>query len=599
MSMAIKKGWKELKEEIIDTRKCCLCGNCAAFCDAITITPSGPREENALCTEMATCRDGFGTCYNLCPETSKDYFNAIRLDAWVHGLPPEQAENPFEHDLEVLAARYAGPELANSSDNGTMAIGLLLAGLECGEIDGIIATHILDPPGSIICDKETLLSSGLNPFFTNAPMALVGDAINQGLENIALLGSGCEIKGLRKLQNHHQFDYEVHELVSLVIGTFCYFKPKPDRFQKYLGEKNISLDAIHGLKFDASGFQLVINTENGSKSFPMNELYDNTPRGSCFSCSDMTAQLADISIGNLDALEGWDILIIRTSRGKDAVARALDKGYIETRAINGIQDQLVKSLTRNSMHFSDVLAVETLGTDLKKFTLRAPVVARAYEPGQFIMLWIPDVDFLPMGISKVDGDVIEITVEKIGEGTATLFEMKEGNRMGIRGPFGRGWDLNQSGNYLLVGGGVGTSALLTARDHLLEKNTNIQLLSGSKSSESQACGETGDDICLVTEDGSLGEKGMVTKMLEPMIEKHAITHVLTCGPEPMMKAVLDACTRKAIKLQASLERKMKCCVGLCGTCCIGPENDIPVCKRGPVFTQEELGQIHGFGNYKK
>jgi TPP-dependent indolepyruvate ferredoxin oxidoreductase alpha subunit len=69
MITKIQKGWKELKAEIVDTDKCCLCGACVNFCDNLAMTPAGPVEQGMLCEEQSTCREGFGTCYNLCPYT--------------------------------------------------------------------------------------------------------------------------------------------------------------------------------------------------------------------------------------------------------------------------------------------------------------------------------------------------------------------------------------------------------------------------------------------------------------------------------------------------------------------------------------------------
>jgi len=101
------------------------------------------------------------------------------------------------------------------------------------------------------------------------------------------------------------------------------------------------------------------------------------------------------------------------------------------------------------------------------------------------------------------------------------------------------------------------------------------------------------------EDGSVGKKCVVTDPIEDIIEKENVDLIITCGPEIMMKWVLEIADSKNIEIQVSLERKMKCGVGLCGSCCVGEMNDISVCKDGPVFNSSQLKTFPQFGTYKK
>jgi dihydroorotate dehydrogenase electron transfer subunit len=103
----------------------------------------------------------------------------------------------------------------------------------------------------------------------------------------------------------------------------------------------------------------------------------------------------------------------------------------------------------------------------------------------------------------------------------------------------------------------------------------------------------------MTDDGSAGMKGLATDPIEKFVKENGIKNIITCGPEIMMKRVVDIARALGIPVQASLERKMKCCVGLCGTCCVGANNDVAVCKMGPVFDQDKLATFPGFGTYKK
>jgi dihydroorotate dehydrogenase electron transfer subunit len=102
-----------------------------------------------------------------------------------------------------------------------------------------------------------------------------------------------------------------------------------------------------------------------------------------------------------------------------------------------------------------------------------------------------------------------------------------------------------------------------------------------------------------TEDGSIGKKCLVTDPVEELIKNNNFDMIFTCGPEVMMKKVLELANTRNIEIQASLERKMKCGLGLCGSCCIGENNNITVCKDGPVFNSEQLKSFPKFGTYTK
>ncbi|MHA1793123.1 MAG: dihydroorotate dehydrogenase electron transfer subunit [Promethearchaeota archaeon] len=597
MNLKIQKGWKELKLEIIDTDKCCLCGNCATFCDNISMTSAGPIENSDLCSEVTTCRDGYGICYNLCPMTGKEEISLELLDQWTHENSLKNLQFKFKHDVDIVAAKITDDIKIEKYRGGGAELGLLIGALREGLIDAIIFSSIKDAKQVVVKNEKEILEHSLDTYFSFAPNTLVEQAIIDGSESIALIGSGCEIQALRKMQNHQGFDFEVHDLVTLALGSFCFFKSRPDKLEKFIASKSIDLSSVEWIEFDENGFKYTFKTKNNQIIVPSNELYLETSKGSCYSCSDSSAGLADISFGQLDALPGWTILIIRTQRGRDVFNAARKHSLLELKEVNPIIKNQVLEITRNKSRFYKIEKVEVISDDLRIFKIHAPEIAGSYKPGQFVVLWLPDIDFLPMSLSAVRDGKIEITVQRIGEGTEALFNLDRGSWIGIRGPYGNGWDLSKD-NYLLVGGGVGIAALTSARDILLTSGKKVTSLFGGRTKESVLCTE-GKDIYVMTDDGSLGKKGFVTEAIVELIEQNNIKNIITCGPEIMMKKVLDIAQQHGIPLQASLERHMKCCVGLCGTCCVGESNEIPVCKQGPIFTQNDLIRFPEFGTYKK
>jgi dihydroorotate dehydrogenase electron transfer subunit len=104
------------------------------------------------------------------------------------------------------------------------------------------------------------------------------------------------------------------------------------------------------------------------------------------------------------------------------------------------------------------------------------------------------------------------------------------------------------------------------------------------------------DLWISTDDGSLGYKGMASDLAEKLLAEEKFDLVITCGPEKMMKELAMFCIKNGIKFQASLERWMKCGVGICGSCCI---DGMRVCTDGPVFDGELLKNFEEFGNFKR
>ena len=215
-------------------------------------------------------------------------------------------------------------------------------------------------------------------------------------------------------------------------------------------------------------------------------------------------------------------------------------------------------------------------------------------PGQFVMIWIPGVDEIPMSLSYI-GKKTAITVEKVGEATEALHKMKEGDKVGIRGPYGKGFEIVGK-KALFVAGGTGIASLLPLiKKYEGEKHVVI----GARTKDLLLFKEELEKISNVhisTDDGSLGFKGFASELAKEIMEKEKFDIVYTCGPELMMRKILDICIEKKVPLQASLERYMKCGVGICDSCAI---DGYHVCKDGPVFNSSILAKIKDFGRWKR
>lgn len=180
-----------------------------------------------------------------------------------------------------------------------------------------------------------------------------------------------------------------------------------------------------------------------------------------------------------------------------------------------------------------------------------------------------------------------------------MSSLHEGDRVEVLGPLGRGFDPGDpETEKILVGGGIGLVPLFMLAEELVRSN-KVRLLMG---------GRTRDDILAVTEferlgvetyvstdDGSLGEEGLVTQVLVRKLAKHPRAAVYACGPMPMIEAVRQVCAERGVPLQVSLEALMACGVGACLGCVVkgaGHSEKDPrylcTCKEGPVFRAEQL-----------
>jgi dihydroorotate dehydrogenase electron transfer subunit len=261
-----------------------------------------------------------------------------------------------------------------------------------------------------------------------------------------------------------------------------------------------------------------------------------------------------------------------------------------------------------------ILSNQEISPGYFRMRILAPGFVAAVRPGQFLMFRVqlallpllrrpfgvfrtgflpPDCDGLP------PKEYLEILYKVVGSGTGIMSELHGGDRVEVLGPLGRGFDSGApGGDTILVGGGIGLVPLFMLASELV-KTGKVRLLMG---------GRTRDDILAVTEferlgvetyvstdDGSLGEAGLVTRVLEHQLDRSPRAEVFACGPLPMLEAVQRICRRRGTPLQVSLEALMACGVGACLGCVVkgsGHSDAEPrylcTCKEGPVFRADQL-----------
>jgi dihydroorotate dehydrogenase electron transfer subunit len=224
-------------------------------------------------------------------------------------------------------------------------------------------------------------------------------------------------------------------------------------------------------------------------------------------------------------------------------------------------------------------------------------------PGQFLMIWLPKIDEIPISISDVEPD-LAISVKNLGDATNALHSMAIGDRIGVRGPYGNGFSIKGE-SPLIVGGGIGMAPFPFLIRELQKKSSKITVISGARTKDEvlyekklQKLSKQGLKIIITTDDGSLGEKGYASAIATQYLQTAHFDHVYACGPELMIQELFETTEKLKIPMQASLERYMKCGIGLCGQCCLDPLG-YRTCLEGPVFHSEILRNISDFGKYRR
>jgi dihydroorotate dehydrogenase electron transfer subunit len=231
-------------------------------------------------------------------------------------------------------------------------------------------------------------------------------------------------------------------------------------------------------------------------------------------------------------------------------------------------------------------------------TLRFPFAPGA-APGQFVMIWIPGDDELPMSLSYTEGTSKGVTVKVMGETSRHIQAIQPGTLVGIRGPYGNSFALSPR-RLLIVAGGSGAAVLAPGAEEVRAHGGSVAVALGATRAPELLFRERfrrmGARVEVSTDDGSDGFHGFVTTVAERLLGSEPFDAVWTCGPEVMMRKVVDAAAPRGVPVFCSVERHMKCALGMCDACAIGPYH---VCVDGPVFPADRLAPLPEFGAFHR
>ncbi len=227
------------------------------------------------------------------------------------------------------------------------------------------------------------------------------------------------------------------------------------------------------------------------------------------------------------------------------------------------------------------------------------------KPGQFIMVWEPGLDEIPLSIADDDGEKVTIAFFVAGNCTEALSNKKVGDLVGLRGPFGTHYQTEGAKRIVVVAGGHGSAPMYFAAKTAMAHGARLDMIAGAKTADQLLFLPwleklTPASLTFTSDDGSRGDRGLVTAPLEALLstEGKDIDCVFTCGPERMLVAVSKLCAEYGVPAQLSACRYFKCGYGLCGSCVVEPLG-IRLCQEGPVLTNEVFRQITDFGVFTR
>jgi ferredoxin--NADP+ reductase len=245
----------------------------------------------------------------------------------------------------------------------------------------------------------------------------------------------------------------------------------------------------------------------------------------------------------------------------------------------------------------EIVKARPLARGIKLFVIKALRIARKQKPGQFVIVRLDESgERIPLTIAGADPEAgtVTIVVQAIGKTTMLLNMLEAGDKiLDMVGPLGKPSEIENFGTVVVVSGSVGTAmAYPTARELKLAGNKVISIV-GARSKDllvlEDQVRKVSDETYICTDDGSYGDKGLVTDKLKQVMAEQKLDYVLACGPVPMMRAVAKMTAPDKIKTIVSLNSIMVDGTGMCGGCRVLVDNKSEfACVDGPEFDAQRV-----------
>ena len=320
MAVAAKKGCRELVTEVIESGLCTLCGACTGSCPYLTYY-------RGRITQLDNCsRTEEARCYDYCPRT---YIDMDAISRAIFGAPYTESE--IGNVKEVFIARATDQIIKKKGQYGSTVTALLSLAMSEGFVNNAVLTKTSDDKTAspfLAQNLDDVLGCAGSSYMACPILGKYNELPKESDDKIAIVATPCQVLSLAKMKAEPPVNRVRIDNVKLVIGLFCTWALSPDTFHRFLKE---NLDLAKVKKFDippppANRFDAY--TLKGITSFPLEQIRTFT-MPTCAYCIDMTSEFADVSVGSVEGMEGWNTIIVRTDAGTALVELAKKKGTLE------------------------------------------------------------------------------------------------------------------------------------------------------------------------------------------------------------------------------------------------------------------------------
>jgi coenzyme F420 hydrogenase subunit beta len=332
MMSARPKAFGNLMAEVIRPKLCVSCGACVAVCplNSIEMAGSTPRLVS-LCT---VC----GMCYNNCPRTEFDEEELEKKSfGWVKGA----SEIGFYRGL--YAVRTLNERILERCQDGG-AVTAILAHMHSkgciAVVAGLKESGIWEPQPLVASSLEELVEAAGTKYTPSPTLLGVASAVKGYMaESVAVVGTPCQVIGLRRIQLGERSEAKISQALSIVIGLFCMETFDHAKLMEFLRNKGVEPKEVQ--KFDIKRGRFLAYGADGAilLRVKLKEM-EGLVRECCHHCVDFSAELADLSVGNVGSPDGWSTVIVRSERGEEALRGAEKEGLIEVKSLDEMEPGL-------------------------------------------------------------------------------------------------------------------------------------------------------------------------------------------------------------------------------------------------------------------
>ena len=315
-------GSKELVEDVHQRELCIGCGACVDLCPYF-------KNYKGKTAQLFPCNLEQGRCFTYCPKAEVD-LDDIYQRTW--GVPYEgSALGPYQ---EIVAAK-AGSIGADGSFQGGGSVSALMAhAMKTGTLDAAVLTDkdLLNTQPCLVTRWEEVLDSAGSRFMSAPTLSGLNQGVRDGHQKLGVVGTPCQTLAVAQMRSNSLSNPEHQVPVALSIGLFCNWSLDSRQFTALLGQK-ADIGTIRSMDIPPPPAKaMVLDTDAGSVEVSLSDIRPLIPQ-TCFTCLDLTSELADVSVGMYEGRPGWNTLIIRSEKGAHQVAEAVKDGFLQTEAM--------------------------------------------------------------------------------------------------------------------------------------------------------------------------------------------------------------------------------------------------------------------------